>query len=161
MVDEPGVHSRAQSREGSFTVMSRKTLAMVRRMASASRDQRPWRSCGTARTVGVVNTSTTVELSGCELLAVAADPVRWRLLAALGGGTRCVCQLQPIAGVSAPALSHHLKMLRLAQLVTAARRGKWIDYALAPDAMARLHAALPVPGSAGAAEPCCPVGSSA
>lgn len=95
-----------------------------------------------------VNTSMAVELSGpaaAQVLCAAADPVRWRLLAALTGGTRCVCELQPAAGVSAPALSHHLKVLRQAGLVTAARRGRRIDYTLAPDAAQRLHAALPVP----------------
>ncbi len=56
-----------------------------------------------------------------------------------------MCELQPAAGVSAPALSHHLKVLRQAGLVTASRRGRWIDYTLAPDAARRLHAALPVP----------------
>lgn len=94
-----------------------------------------------------VNTSTAVKLTGqagAALLCVAADPVRWRLLAALAGGTRCVCDLQPTAGVTAPALSHHLKVLREAGLVTAARRGRWIDYTLAPDAADRLRAALPV-----------------
>ncbi len=75
---------------------------------------------------------------------MAAEPVRWRLLAALAAGTRCVCELQPVAGVTAPALSHHLKALREAGLVVAARRGRWIDYTLAPDAAQRLHAALPM-----------------
>lgn len=83
--------------------------------------------------------------TGPEVLCAAADPVRWRLLAALAGGTRCVCELRPAAGVSPPDLSHHLKVLRAAGLVTAARRGRRIDYTLAPDAARRLHAALPVP----------------
>jgi ArsR family transcriptional regulator len=98
-----------------------------------------------------MNTSTTVEVSASELLGVAADPVRWRLLSALTTGTRCVCELQPIAAVSGPALSHHLKVLREAGLVTAARRGRWIDYTLAPRAAERLRAALPLatpPGDA-------------
>jgi ArsR family transcriptional regulator len=103
-----------------------------------------------------VNSSTAAELSelsGAELLSVAADPVRWRLLAALSGGTRCVCRLQPDAGVSAPALSHHLRVLREAGLVVAARRGRWIDYTLATDALIRLSEALPfaVPPAASAA----------
>jgi ArsR family transcriptional regulator len=41
-------------------------------------------------------------------------------------------------------LSYHLKVLRDAGLITSARRGRWIDYTLAPDAGARLAAALPV-----------------
>ena len=105
-----------------------------------------------------MDTSTAVKLTcltGAGLLCVAADPVRWRLLAALAGGTRCVCELQPAAGVTAPALSHHLKVLREAGLVTAARRGRWIDYTLAPDAAARLAAALPGSAAGTAGPGCC------
>jgi ArsR family transcriptional regulator, arsenate/arsenite/antimonite-responsive transcriptional repressor len=104
----------------------------------------------------VVNSSITLEPSpvrGAALLSVVADPVRWRLLSALTGGTRCVCQLLPVAEVTAPALSHHLRVLRDAGLVTAARRGRWIDYTLAPDAAQRLGAALPTAGSPGGPGP--------
>jgi ArsR family transcriptional regulator len=78
------------------------------------------------------------------LLAAVADPVRWRLLAELARmGTRCVCDLQPVGGVAPNVLSYHLRVLREAGLVTASRRGRWVDYALAPDALDRLHAAVP------------------
>ncbi len=78
------------------------------------------------------------------LLAVAADPVRWRLLAELAAaGTRCVCDLQPVARVAPNVLSYHLKALRDAGLVTSAKRGRWVDYTLAADAHERLRAALP------------------
>ena len=77
------------------------------------------------------------------LLAVAADPVRWRLLTALAEAAHCVCELQPVGAVAPNLLSYHLRVLREAGLVTAARRGRWIDYALADDALQRLHAALP------------------
>lgn len=96
--------------------------------------------------------ASTVEAStvgAWDLLAAVADPVRWRLLTALrDGGTRCVCDLQPVAGVAANLLSYHLKVLREASLVEANRRGRWIDYALAEDAGQRLHQALPVPAGA-------------
>lgn len=42
-------------------------------------------------------------------------------------------------------LSYHLKVLREAGLVTTSRRGRWIDYRLADDALARLTDALPIP----------------
>ncbi|MFI1991943.1 ArsR/SmtB family transcription factor [Actinoplanes sp. NPDC020271] len=97
-----------------------------------------------------MDTSIGIEASRVEpsrLLAVAADPVRWRLLAALAeAGTRCVCDLQPIAAVPANLLSYHLKVLRDAGLVCSRRRGRWIDYTLAKDAEARLRAALPMAG---------------
>ncbi|MGV1037339.1 MAG: ArsR/SmtB family transcription factor [Candidatus Nanopelagicales bacterium] len=78
------------------------------------------------------------------LMSAAADPVRWRLLAELtAGGTRCVCDLQPLAGVATNVLSYHLKVLREAGLVSAAKRGRWVDYTLAADAHDRLRRALP------------------
>ena len=57
--------------------------------------------------------------------------------------TRCVCDLQPVAGVATNVLSYHLKVLREAGLVTSAKRGRWVDYTLAPQAHARLRRALP------------------
>ena len=78
------------------------------------------------------------------LLAVVADPVRWRLLARLAdAGTHCVCELQPVAGVAPNVLSYHLKVLRDAGLVSSAKRGRWVDYTIVGDAHARITAALP------------------
>ena len=79
------------------------------------------------------------------MLAVAADPVRWSVLRRLAAGRACVCELQDHATVAPNLLSYHLKVLREAGLVTASRRGRWVDYELAPDASARLAEALPVP----------------
>jgi ArsR family transcriptional regulator len=78
-----------------------------------------------------------------SLLAAVADPVRWAVLARLVDGTHCVCDLQAQVPVAANLLSYHLKVLRDAGLVTTARRGRWVDYTLAPDAQDRLTAALP------------------
>jgi ArsR family transcriptional regulator len=39
-----------------------------------------------------------------------------------------------------------LKVLREAGLVTSAKRGRWVDYTLAPAAHARLQQALPTTG---------------
>lgn len=91
-----------------------------------------------------------LEEDAAALLAVVAEPARWRVLAALGAnGTQCACDLEPIAGVAANVLSYHLKALREAGLVTSERRGRWIDYTLASDAAVRLARALPtsLPGA--------------
>lgn len=85
----------------------------------------------------------TPGLQGAELLAVAANPIRWTVLTELEAGGTCVCNLQERIPVAANLLSYHLKVLREAGLVTTARRGRWIDYTLAADAIDRLHAALP------------------
>ena len=80
-----------------------------------------------------------------ELLQAVADPVRWAGLEELADETKCVCDIRERVPVPANLLSYHLKVLRDAGLVTASRRGRWIDYALAVDAVARMRAALPGP----------------
>lgn len=92
----------------------------------------------------LVEQSPARQAESVELLAAVADPVRWRLVDELARlGTRCVCDLQPVGGVAPNVLSYHLKVLRDAGLVTSTRRGRWMDYALADDALERLQAALP------------------
>lgn len=91
-----------------------------------------------------VELSSTREAGRTDLLAVVAEPVRWRLLAELAeAGTRCVCDLQSVGGVAANVLSYHLKVLRESGLVTASKRGRWVDYTLSTDANERLCRALP------------------
>lgn len=92
----------------------------------------------------LVESSPARQAEAVELLAAVADPVRWRLLTELADrGTRCVCDLQPVGGVAPNVLSYHLKVLRDVGLVAATRRGRWMDYELVPDALDRLHAAVP------------------
>lgn len=89
--------------------------------------------------------------AGAALLQVVADPVRWAVLQRLSDGTRCVCDLQEHVDVAANLLEHHLRVLREAGLVTTARRGRWVDYTLAPDAAERVAAAMPWAGPSAAA----------
>jgi ArsR family transcriptional regulator len=92
----------------------------------------------------LVESSPIRQAEAVELLAAVADPVRWRLVSELARrGTQCVCDLQPVGGVAPNVLSYHLKVLRDAGLVTASRRGRWMDYTLSPNAVGRLHHALP------------------
>jgi ArsR family transcriptional regulator len=79
-----------------------------------------------------------------RLLTAAADPVRWTVLSRLSHGRACVCDLQAHVSVAPNLLSYHLKVLKEAGLVTATKRGRWVDYDLAPDASLRLTGALPV-----------------
>jgi ArsR family transcriptional regulator, arsenate/arsenite/antimonite-responsive transcriptional repressor len=62
-----------------------------------------------------------------------ADPVRLRvlsMLAASEAGEVCVCDFVDPLGKSQPTISHHLKILSEAGLVTGDRRGKWVWYSL-------------------------------
>ena len=85
----------------------------------------------------------TASAESISLLQAMADPVRWTVLAMLAEAPRCVCKLQEQVPIAGNLLSYHLKVLRDAGLVTTSRRGRWIDYALADDAPARMASALP------------------
>jgi ArsR family transcriptional regulator len=63
------------------------------------------------------------------LMKALADPVRLRLMSMIAAvDEACVCDLMPPFGVSQPTISHHLKVLREAGLVTSERRGTWVYY---------------------------------
>ena len=100
-------------------------------------------SMAASSAIELSNSSTTEVEAAVALLTAAADPVRWTILRRLTAGQACVCELQAEVAVAPNLLSYHLKVLREVDLVTCARRGRWIDYQLAGDATARLTAALP------------------
>ena len=80
-----------------------------------------------------------------EQLRALGDPVRFSIVQELRSGTRCACELAQVAEVSATLLSHHLKVLRAAGLITGSRRGRWIDYTLNAAALRTLVAQLDPP----------------
>ena len=77
--------------------------------------------------------------------AALADPVRLQILSLLAtadGGTVCACDLVEPVGKSQPTVSHHLKVLAEAGLVTNERRGRNVWYGVVPAAMETLRSAL-------------------
>ena len=71
-------------------------------------------------------------------LKALADPVRLQLFSAIAshaGGEACVCDISADIEVSQPTISHHLKVLRDAGLLTSQRRASWVYYAVVPDAL--------------------------
>lgn len=115
-----------------------------------------------AAILGGMTASPTVDLSCCAPLvrepldaAVAvelarslkaiADPARLRLLslvAAHDGGEACVCDLTEPLGLSQPTVSHHLRVLVEAGLLSRDKRGVWAYYALVPGALDTLSGIL-------------------
>lgn len=78
-------------------------------------------------------------------LKALADPVRIRLIAHLLGRPAfedCTCELAPILGISEPTVSHHLKTLERAGLVTKQRRGMNVHYAAEAGALKALGVAV-------------------
>lgn len=71
-------------------------------------------------------------------LKAIADPARLRLLslvAAHEGGEACVCDLTEPLGLSQPTVSHHLRVLVDAGLLTREKRGVWAYFTLVPGAL--------------------------
>lgn len=74
------------------------------------------------------------------LLKALADPVRLRLLSLVASyvdGEACVCNLNDAFDLSQPTISHHLKVLREAGVLTSERQGTNIVYSLSPDLAGR------------------------
>jgi ArsR family transcriptional regulator len=78
------------------------------------------------------------------LFKALADPARVAIIATLARAEHevCVCDFTSGLDLNQSTVSHHLKLLKDAGLVTSERRGTWGYYTLAPDARARLDAAL-------------------
>ena len=79
------------------------------------------------------------------VLKSVADPARLRLLSLVAGaddGETCICDLTGPVGLSQPTVSHHMKVLVDAGLLTREQRGKWAYYRLVDDAAPRLAASL-------------------
>ncbi|NKY52603.1 ArsR/SmtB family transcription factor [Nocardia vermiculata] len=90
-------------------------------------------------------------LTGAEATDLAvmfkalADPVRLRVLSAIAaraGGEACVCDVSDGLDVTQPTISHHLKVLREAGLVTSERRASWVYYRVVPEALQQLSLVL-------------------
>ncbi|MGM7669331.1 metalloregulator ArsR/SmtB family transcription factor [Microbacterium sp. A93] len=82
-----------------------------------------------------------------ERFKALADPMRLRLLshvAAQGCEAVCGCDLTEDLGISQSTVSHHMKKLVDAGLLTREQRGKWAHYTVVPEAFATLRGLLEI-----------------
>jgi ArsR family transcriptional regulator len=85
-----------------------------------------------------------------RLFRALGDRHRVRLLsliAAADGGEACICDLTAPLGLAQPTISHHMKQLVEAGLVTREQRGKWAYYRVVPETMAAIGQTLRGPGT--------------
>jgi ArsR family transcriptional regulator len=84
-------------------------------------------------------------------LKALADPTRLRivsmLLASPDAGV-CTCDMTEQLGLSQPTITHHIKKLVMAGLVTGERRGTWHHYRVVPEALADLAGVIAPASSA-------------
>lgn len=100
--------------------------------------------------------NTAAQARAVAVFKALADVARLRIFGLIASRPEpvCVCDIVSRFELRQPTISHHLKVLRDAGLVTATRRGTWSYYAVDPRgvraAKAALESALP--------EACCPGG---
>jgi ArsR family transcriptional regulator, arsenate/arsenite/antimonite-responsive transcriptional repressor len=102
-----------------------------------------WAQCCAPVTGQPLDAQTAEQLA--IVLKAIAEPTRLRLLslvAAHEGGEACICDLIEPVNLSQPTVSHHMKVLVDAGLLTREQRGKWAYYQLVPDALDALGTLL-------------------
>lgn len=66
-------------------------------------------------------------------LKALAEPNRLKIVDLLSCGTKCACELLEHFDFSQPALSHHMKVLEKAEIITVEKKGTWNYYTLSDD----------------------------
>jgi ArsR family transcriptional regulator len=100
-------------------------------------------ACCSPVTGGALEPEVAEQLA--RMFKALGDPTRVRLLsliAAHPGGEACVCDLTDPVGLSQPTVSHHMKQLTDAGLVTREQRGKWAFYRVVDTTLTTLSRAL-------------------
>lgn len=99
-------------------------------------------ACCTPVRSSVLDESQATELS--HAFAALADPVRLRMLSyiASADGEVCACDLPEVSGRSQPTVSHHMKILFDAGLVTREKRGLWVWYRIVESRLDALRSVL-------------------
>lgn len=76
----------------------------------------------------VIDAEKAIRLA--EVFAALADPSRLRIISALAHHKLSVTQICELVGMSQPAVSHHLRLLRVQRVVRADKEGRQVFYSL-------------------------------
>lgn len=100
-------------------------------------------ACCSPLTGGVLDDDSAERLA--QVFKALGDPTRVRLIsliAAADGAEACICDLTAPVGLSQPTVSHHMRVLAQAGLVTREQRGKWAYFRLVDEAFDALREAV-------------------
>lgn len=100
-------------------------------------------ACCSPLTGGVLDDPAAERLA--RVFKALGDPTRVKLMsliAASPDGVACVCDLTEPVRLSQPTVSHHLKLLVDAGLITREQRGKWAYYAVVHESLMAAGRAL-------------------
>lgn len=104
--------------------------------------------CCSPVTAGVLNLAAAQRLA--RTFKALGDPTRVRLISLIAAhpdGQACVCDLTDPVGLSQPTVSHHLKQLVEAGLITREQRGRWSYYRVVQPALDALADSLRRPAT--------------
>lgn len=103
---------------------------------------RPVDCCTTPETPEALAPADRLEL--VTVFKALADPTRLEIFRLIAAQTEpiCACDVVDRFEVSQPTISHHLKTLREAGLITVARRGVWAYYGADPAGFELLRSAV-------------------
>lgn len=93
-------------------------------------------SCCVPRIASTITAEDAERVS--RVFKALGDPTRVRLLSLIAageGGEACICDLTDPVGLSQGTVSHHMKILADAGLVTREQRGRWAYFSLHTDAL--------------------------
>ena len=76
------------------------------------------------------------DVSCASVLKVLADETRLAVVEQLLEGPKTVSEINAVLGVESTLLSHHLKALREAHIITGEREGRYVSYSLVPSLLA-------------------------
>ena len=96
-------------------------------------------ACG-AQDIGTEWNSAREEQA--KFVSVLLEPQRIKILRLLRGGELCVCNIEHALGIPQNLVSHHLRVLREAGLVSARREGQFVHYSRVEDRILQLTQAL-------------------
>lgn len=77
-----------------------------------------------------------------KILKALSDPKRLKIVDMISGGELCACKIQEEFNITQPTLSHDMKLLCDAGLVSGRKEGKWIHYSLVNEKMEEVFEVL-------------------
>lgn len=81
-------------------------------------------------------------LRNAKVLKALSDPKRLRIVDMLSCGELCACKILEEFHITQPTLSHDMKVLMDAGIVSARPEGKWIYYSLSKDNLSAFYQGL-------------------
>jgi len=84
----------------------------------------------------------TAYTEAAKVFKAFCDENRLQILELLRSGEKCACKLLEELNISQPTLSHHMKILCDAGIVTGRKEGKWMHYSICCDGVKNMRTML-------------------